>query len=75
MEFNKDDFKVLRIPFSEAKEWVLYKHYAHRIPPVSFAFGLYGGGGATSRCLHLWTSGISRLDRGGYGRGIHFQFS
>ena len=45
MEFNKDDFKVLRIPFSEAKEWVLYKHYAHRIPPVSFAFGLYGGGG------------------------------
>ena len=40
-EFNKTDYEVLRIPFSEAKEWVLYKHYAHRIPPISYAFGLY----------------------------------
>ena len=40
----KESFEVRRIPFSEAKEWVLYKHYAHRIPPISFAFGLYGDG-------------------------------
>lgn len=44
MEFNKDDFFVNRIPFSEAKEWVLYKHYAHRVPSICFAFGLYRGG-------------------------------
>lgn len=50
MEFNKDNYKVLRIPFSEAKEWVLYKHYAHRVPPVSFAFGLYGGGQLQGVC-------------------------
>ncbi len=41
MEFNKDEFAVRSIPFSEAKEWVLYKHYAHRIPPISYAFGLF----------------------------------
>ena len=41
--FNKLNFDVHRIPFSEAKEWILYKHYAHRIPPISFAFGLYEG--------------------------------
>ncbi len=41
MEFNKDNYDVRRIPFSEAKEWVLNKHYAHRIPSVSYAFGLY----------------------------------
>ena len=41
--FIKENFDVRRIPFSEAKEWVLYKHYAHRIPPISFAFGLYEG--------------------------------
>lgn len=25
----------------ETKEWLLYKHYAHRIPPIMYAFGLY----------------------------------
>lgn len=44
MEFNKDDFEVKSIPYSEVKEWLLYKHYAHRIPSVCYAFGLYGGG-------------------------------
>lgn len=37
----KDEYTVTPIPFSEAKEWCLYKHYAKRIPPISFAFGLY----------------------------------
>jgi len=41
MDFNKDSFEVRRIPFSEAKEWVLYKHYAHRVPMICYAFGLY----------------------------------
>ena len=41
MQFNREEFEVRSIPFSEAKEWVLNKHYAHRIPSVSYAFGLY----------------------------------
>lgn len=36
-----ENFKVDRIPFSECKEWLLYKHYAHRIPSISYAFGLF----------------------------------
>lgn len=41
MDFRKDDFDVRPIPFSEAKEWVLYKHYAHRVPSIVYSFGLY----------------------------------
>ena len=37
-------FTVDRIPFSECKEWLLYKHYAHRIPSISYAFGLFENG-------------------------------
>lgn len=29
------------IPYDEVREWLLFKHYAHRIPSISFAFGLY----------------------------------
>ena len=39
----QEEYSVRPIPFSEAKEWVLYKHYAHRVPSISFAFGLYDG--------------------------------
>lgn len=48
-EFNKADYRVLPIPFSEAVEWVKMKHYAHRVPSICYAFGLYrkvlNGGG------------------------------
>lgn len=43
-EFHKEDFAVDRIPFSEVKEWLMHKHYAHRIPPISHSFGLYRDG-------------------------------
>ena len=37
----KDLYSVKAIDSSETKEWLLYKHYAHRIPQISFAYGLY----------------------------------
>jgi len=33
--------KVLPIQSYEVEPWLLYKHYARRIPPISYAFGLY----------------------------------
>lgn len=42
--FRKEDFKVLCVDYDDCKEWLLYKHYAHRIPSISYAFGLYRGG-------------------------------
>ena len=33
--------KVEKIKNQECKEWFLYKHYAKRIPSISYAFGLY----------------------------------
>ena len=33
--------KVEKIKNQECKEWFLYKHYAKRIPTISYAYGLY----------------------------------
>ena len=33
--------KVESIDSSECKEWFLYKHYAKRMPSISYSFGLY----------------------------------
>jgi hypothetical protein len=35
------NFRVEQIPSFETYEWLLYKHYAKRIPSISYAFGLY----------------------------------
>lgn len=37
----KDSFSVKSIPSQETWEWLLKKHYAKRIPSISYAFGLY----------------------------------
>lgn len=35
------NYKVIPIDYQDCKEWFLKKHYAHRIPPIDFCFGLY----------------------------------
>lgn len=40
-DFNSGEFTVVPIAPEETKEWILYKHYAHRLPSISYAFGLY----------------------------------
>lgn len=35
------NYKVASIDFQDCKEWFLKKHYAKRIPPIEFCFGLY----------------------------------
>lgn len=37
----KDMYHVESIPTYICKEWVLKKHYAKRLPPIEYAFGLY----------------------------------
>jgi hypothetical protein len=37
----KQEYSVKEIPASQTHEWLLKKHYAHRIPSISYAFGLY----------------------------------
>lgn len=37
----KDDYFVQAITKDDYEMWLLKKHYAHRIPSVSYAFGLY----------------------------------
>lgn len=40
----KEKYNIESISSSECKEWILYKHYAKRIPPIEFAFGLFNNG-------------------------------
>ncbi len=37
----KKTYKIERIKAKETYQWLLYKHYAKRIPSISYAFGLY----------------------------------
>ncbi|WP_276979197.1 hypothetical protein [Flavobacterium filum] len=37
----KDKYKVISINPSLCKEWLLYKHYAHRVPIIIYSFGIY----------------------------------
>jgi hypothetical protein len=37
----KDKYHVKSIDAYLTKEWILKKHYAKRMPPIQFAFGLY----------------------------------
>ena len=37
----KEVYKVKSIKKELCKEWLLYKHYAKRIPSISYAFGLF----------------------------------
>jgi hypothetical protein len=37
----KDKYYVRSIDTYLCKEWLLYKHYAKRIPPIEFSFGLF----------------------------------
>jgi hypothetical protein len=44
--------KVLPIQSYETEPWLLKKHYAKRIPPISFAFGLYEGAILVGVCTY-----------------------
>ena len=35
------NYQVKSIDYQDCKEWFLKKHYAKRIPPIEFCFGLY----------------------------------
>lgn len=37
----KNDLSILSITPFEAKQWLKYKHYAKRVPPIKYAFGLF----------------------------------
>lgn len=38
-----ETYSVKPIGFDDCRQWCLYKHYARRIPCISYAFGLYDG--------------------------------
>ena len=37
----KNKYKIESIPKRQTYDWLLNKHYAKRIPSISYAFGLY----------------------------------
>lgn len=40
-----ETYTVRSIRFADIKEWLLKKHYAHRIPSISYSFGCYDNNG------------------------------
>ena len=48
--FDKEAYCVKPISSDDCLEWVLYKHYAHRKPPIMYAFGLFERGHLVAIC-------------------------
>jgi len=46
------NYKVQKIKNQECKEWFLHKHYAKRIPSISYAFGLYENNSLLGICSY-----------------------
>lgn len=44
------NFEIVSIDKFQTKQWLKYKHYARRIPPISFAFGLFEGKNMVGVC-------------------------
>ena len=42
--FSQDGYEIIGIEKSESHWLILNVHYAHRLPPISYAFGLYFNG-------------------------------
>lgn len=39
--FNKTEYEVIPITNNEVSQWVMKKHYAHRMPSINYSFGLF----------------------------------
>ena len=46
----KDKYKASPIDSFQCKEWLLYKHYAKRVPSIEYSFGLYDGSKLVGVC-------------------------
>jgi len=65
------NYEVKSIDYQDCKEWFLKKHYAQRIPSVSFCFGLYSDklegvcsfGSPPSRALCVGVCGIDNAHK------------
>lgn len=54
--------KVLQIKPFEAEPWLLRKHYAKRIPSITYAFGLYENGQLVGVCTYGTPSSATLRD-------------
>ena len=43
-------YSVQPITYDETKSWLLHRHYAKRMPPISYAFGLFKGADLVGIC-------------------------
>jgi len=48
----KTKYRVMSINKEQTKEWLLKKHYARRIPSISYSFGLYSGINLVGVCTY-----------------------
>jgi hypothetical protein len=57
----KDEYTVIPIQYSHCKDWLLKKHYAHRIPPITHSLGLYDKCNTLQGVVTFGTSLCSQL--------------
>ena len=55
------DFTIKSIDSNQTYDWLIHKHYAKRIPPIQFSFGLYDSKGILQGCVTFGTPVSSTL--------------
>lgn len=57
-----NSFRVTPIQYIDTKEWLLRKHYAHRMPSITYAFGLYDNNKLIGVCTygHPFSSSLKK---------------
>lgn len=48
----KNEYEVRRIEYKDTKDLILNVHYAHRMPSISYAFGLFKNGELVGVCTY-----------------------
>jgi hypothetical protein len=61
-EMMDNRFRVSPIQYDDTKEWLLHKHYAHRMPSITYAFGLYDDNTLIGVCTygHPFSSSLKK---------------
>ncbi len=62
-----DKYIVKSIKNAQCHEWLKYKHYAHRIPPIEYAFGLFHIENGTTEGVVTYGTPVSGNLRSSFG--------
>ena len=63
---DKADYKIIPVSIADVSEWILRKHYSHKLPAVSMAFAIYKKNHPVGICTFGSPANMNLNDLGGF---------